>query len=155
MRSTHATGNNLEAKSLFLAEVPLNQNNHTGIIAGRYYFPDFAQLKGRRIVGLEFLEGGTDIPTQQQPDRYNAGRTWWTPTLSTFLTLFNDTKTGNDGEIIIQNAPILLFALNNRNAKKITSLDAVINWRSSFIDVIAGGNLNPPNIYCNFTVYYL
>lgn len=158
MRGTHAIGNNLEAKSLFLAEIPLTKNDPAADFGGQYFFPDLPQLTGVRIVGLEIIIGSVEIPLLQQPNRANLGQ-WSGFWITSYLTLFQYAPNNSNPEELIRNAPLALFRLNgaSRLTKRITALDSMINWRASYITVVgfSPAPIPPTTIYMNFTVYYL
>jgi hypothetical protein len=156
MRGEHAIGNNIAVRSLFLARVPLTKNDPSAPIGGKYFFPDLPQITGPIIYGIEALNGGVEIPILQEPNEANLGG-WSGYWQTSFLTLFQNGPGGGIPSEIIRQAPLATFRLNNqviRTRKKITPINASINWRASFVDLVGFAAPVPTTIYINLTVYY-
>jgi hypothetical protein len=157
MRNDHAIGNNIQVDSLFLTRVPLTKNDPTAPYGGKYFFPDLPQITGPKICGIEILDGGVEIPTLQEPAEANLGN-WSAYFQTSFLTLFEYKEGESIPQELIRQAPLCMFRLNDgllRTRKKITPINARINWRASFIDLVGFAAPVPGiTIYVNMVVYY-
>ena len=127
-------GNNVQSQKFRTIVIPLVRDNDlSGVITGRYNFPENPELEKKNIVGIAVAFGGDNIPIQS-PDNFQGSSilnigTWTGFANSSFITLYNQRN-----EEVVYNMPLVqLWNQYGTREKKILPFATKLNIRKSFV----------------------